>query len=82
MSKITIIVAGETNTGKSFIKHQIAKHLHSLGLEVEVDEYELNMRGVMSRRDNPAAFVQSIKEKQISIEVSEQQLTRSIKNKA
>jgi hypothetical protein len=80
MSKITIVVAGEACTGKSFIKHQIAKHLNSLGLHIEVEEYEHNMKGIMARRDNPDAFVQAIKEKQTTIEVTEQQLTRSFKN--
>lgn len=82
MSKITIVVAGATNTGKSFIKHQIAKHLHSLGLQVDVDETELNMRGVMSRRDNPEQYVQAIKLNHVSIELTEQQLTRSIHSKS
>jgi hypothetical protein len=72
--KITIIVEGTTASGKSFIKHQIAKHLSSLGLQVSADEHELNMKGVMDRRDHPNSFVEALANTQI--EVVEKQLNR------
>lgn len=76
MSKITITVSGTTRSGKSFIKYQIAKHLNDIGLNVNVEENELNDKAVIDRIHSPKKFVKSINEKKLTIKVTEKQLNR------
>ena len=75
-NNITITVSGTTLSGKSFIKHKIADYLKRLGLDVSVEENELNQDAVNDRINNPAKFALSLNEKKTKIKVTEQQLSR------
>lgn len=75
-TNITITVSGTTCSGKTFIKHQIGKHLKSLGLDVEVEEFEMNEKAVSDRLSKPKRFTTALKEKNTKIKIEEKQLHR------
>ena len=77
LPKITITVAGATCSGKTFIKHQIAKHLDAIGLAVSVEEIEMTEKAVHDRMHNPEKFVKAMNDKKMVIEVVEKQLNNS-----
>jgi hypothetical protein len=79
MPTITITIAGPTATGRTFLKHQIGAMLSSrFGLDIKVDEKEVNIKGVMQRLYEPHSFVQAMKAKGVKIVLEEKQLNRMV----